>query len=192
MKASIIFRSILFALAAAVPTRAAEPLVQDSASPAGTIPLAVEPRATWHGGDLAPSSQLSTAQALALAGTISQAIGRDIIVSNVAPTGSMRPFFNEHSLLLLEAVPFSELKLGDVVTFYDAELQITVVHRLVEKRGDAFWSRGDHNRGMDNIYVTPANFRRRLVGVIYFQPDGRPAGDGVQARPTAGAGNAGP
>lgn len=95
--------------------------------------------------------------------------GRDIIVSRVAPTGSMKPFFDENALLLLEAVPYDSLKLGDVVTYCHPTLKVTVVHRLVEKRGDQFWSRGDHNGGMDNIYVTRENYQRRLAGIIYTE-----------------------
>jgi signal peptidase I len=135
-----------------------------------TVTLAVNPRPTYAGATVAPSSQLTREQALALASALAKVSGRDIIVAAVGPTGSMRPYFDENALLLLEAAPFGELRLGDVVTFFHPRLHVEVVHRLLEKRGDAFWSKGDHNNWMDDVLVTPENYHRRLVGVIYFQP----------------------
>jgi hypothetical protein len=135
-----------------------------------TIARAVVPRATHLSESVAPTSELTREQAMVLAQIYSALNGKDIVVCDVAATGSMRPYFDENALLLMEAVPFSELRLGDVVTFRHPRLGTDVVHRLVEKRGNAFWTKGDHNDSMDDIYVTAANFHRRLVGVIYFQP----------------------
>jgi hypothetical protein len=44
---------------------------------------------------------------------------------------------------------------------------VPVVHRVLEKRGDRFWSRGDANGRMDDIYITRENFDRRVFGIIY-------------------------
>ncbi len=137
---------------------------------AHAILCSIGSRATHSSSVLSPTSQLTRQHAQALASSFAISMGKDIIVGTVAPTGSMRPYFDEHALLLLEAVPFDQLRLGDVVTFRHPRLAIDVVHRLVEKRGNAFWTKGDHNVGMDDVYVTPENYHRRLVGVIYFQP----------------------
>lgn len=94
-------------------------------------------------------------------------MGRDLVVAPVSATGSMRPFFGDNALLLLEAAPYNDLRVGDVVTYWDEDRQITVVHRLVRRQGDEFWARGDHNPNMDRIFVTRKNYRRRLAGVIY-------------------------
>jgi hypothetical protein len=139
------------------------------------LTMAVAPRATHTSGSIAPTSQLTREQAMTLASALARMNGRDIIIGVVAPSGSMRPYFDENALLLLEAVPFEDLRLGDVVTFAHPQLQIDVAHRLVEKRGDVFWTKGDHNSAMDNIYVTRQNFHRRLVGVIYIKPESGPA-----------------
>ncbi len=85
----------------------------------------------------------------------------------VLPTGSMRPFFDEKAVLLMENVPFDQLKVGDIVTYRHPSLGIPVVHRLVIKDRDKFWAKGDANEHMDNVYVTPANYLRRVYGMIY-------------------------
>jgi signal peptidase I len=135
------------------------------------LPAGASAMETRYNSEFAPTSGLSRAQAYLLARTVADTAGRDLLVSAVAPTGSMKPFFNDNALLLLEAVPFDELQIGDVVTYFHAERKRTLVHRLVEKRGDRFWARGDHNRRMDDIYVTRENYQRRLAGVIYMRPD---------------------
>ncbi len=161
---------LLTTVATTAPAVRADSLAPESAALAGAITAAIKPRPTRRGQDLTPSSQLTRDQAQMLAGALSRVNGRDIIVCSVAPTGSMRPYFDENALLLLEAAPFSELKLGDVVTFLHPRLHKLVVHRLVEKRGNVFWSKGDHNGSMDDVYVTPENYQRRLAGVVYMQP----------------------
>ncbi|WP_158277305.1 hypothetical protein [Opitutus sp. ER46] len=136
-----------------------------------TIPVAVAGRETAATLDLSPTSDLSSQEAQMLAGAISQMSGRNVSLGRVQATGSMRPYFDENSVLLLEATPFAELKVGDVVTFYDAKRKTQLVHRLVEKHGNVFYARGDHNKRMDSVYVTPETYRRRLVGVVYSKPD---------------------
>jgi signal peptidase I len=140
-----------------------------------TIEMAASSQVTRTNRSLAPSSQLTGFQANLLAQIILNLSGRDMIIAAVAPSGSMRPYFHDNALLLLEAAPYDDLKLGDVVTFFDPQLKTIIVHRLVERRGDKFWSRGDHNSSMDKIYVTRENYRRRLAGVIYMD---RPAING--------------
>lgn len=149
---------------------------------AQSVATVADSRPTWGCQDWAPSSQLSLEEGWRLAVSLAGLEGRDVVVGTVKPTGSMRPFFNENSLLLLEAAPYSELRLGDVVTFRHPTLDIVVVHRLTERRGDFFWSKGDHNRSMDNAYVTPQNYLRRLIGVIYLQPKPKPAAAGTVAK----------
>ena len=85
----------------------------------------------------------------------------------VMPTGSMKPFFDEKAILLMEAAPFDDLKVGDIVTYRHPQIGLPVVHRLVLKDGDKFWAKGDNNAHMDNEYVTRDNYLRRVYGLIY-------------------------
>jgi hypothetical protein len=85
----------------------------------------------------------------------------------VEPTGSMKPFFDEKAILLMEAAPFEDLRVGDIVTYRHPQLGLPVVHRLVLKDGNKFWAKGDANERMDNEYVTRDNYLRRVYGLIY-------------------------
>lgn len=113
-----------------------------------------------------PSSSLSSDRGRAIAQLICLVKQRSTYCT-VLPTGSMRPIFDEHSILLLEKAPFDSLKVGDIVTYRHPQLGVPVVHRLVEKDGDRFWSKGDANGRMDNVYVTRENYLERVYGVIY-------------------------
>lgn len=143
---------------------------------AGNVPeearvaRAAVPAPTRANSVLTPTSQLDLETARRIAGVAAILSGKDVVAASVLPTGSMQPYFDEHAILLLEAAPFDQLRLGDVVTFYHPRLKLVVAHRLVEKRGQAFWSKGDHNSGMDDVYVTTENYQRRLMGVIYADP----------------------
>lgn len=151
--------------------------------PMPSIVLAAPRRETPVTIEESPTSALSWDEAYRLARAIVLSTGRDIIISRVEPTGSMRPYFDENAVLLLEAAPYSALKVGDVVTFYHPQLHLIVVHRLLEKRGEVFWARGDHNSRMDSVYVTPENYRRRLVGMVYMKPGQPPLVAAAAASP---------
>lgn len=87
-------------------------------------------------------------------------------MATVLATGSMRPLFDQHALLILEAAPYDSLRVGDIVTYVFPGTGQLIVHRLLEKRGDNFWAKGDHNGRMDNAYVTRANYRMRVCGIL--------------------------
>lgn len=86
---------------------------------------------------------------------------------NVLPTGSMRPTFDQNAILLTEPARFDDIRVGDIVTFWHPGHPVPVVHRVLEKRGDGFRSRGDSNGRMDDITITRENFDRRVFGIIY-------------------------
>ena len=66
----------------------------------------------------------------------------------------MKPVFDERAILLTEAANFDDLKIGDIVTYRHPRYGMPVVHRILEKRGDKFWSKGDNNGKMDEVYIT--------------------------------------
>jgi len=92
---------------------------------------------------------------------------RDAGALFVLPTGSMRPTFDQNAILLTESARFDDIRIGDIVTFRHPSYPVPVVHRILEKRGDRFWSKGDSNGRMDDIYITRENFDRRVFGIIY-------------------------
>jgi len=45
------------------------------------------------------------------------------------------------------------------------------VARRPEERGDRLWPTSNHNGRMDNTYVTRANYRQRVCGILYTHQD---------------------
>lgn len=129
-------------------------------------------RETRQTAALSPSSGLDARAALVAANTIASHIP-GARVFTVMATGSMRPTFDEKAFLVVEPTPYEDLQVGDVITFQHTKMGAPIVHRIFEKRGDAFWTKGDHNSRPDNEYVTRANYGMRVVAVIYGREDGR-------------------
>lgn len=135
------------------------------ASQGGVVALSDQP-VLHRDSQETPTSSLTEQRARQIAQLISL-VKRKSTYCSVLPTGSMRPIFDDKSILLLEDAPFDSLKVGDIVTYRHPRLGVPVVHRLVAKDGDRFWSKGDANGRMDNVYVTRENYLRRVYGVIY-------------------------
>jgi signal peptidase len=113
-----------------------------------------------------PSSSLGWADALRAATAAKLMVDGSELLT-VMPTGSMEPMFNERAILLMEPARFDDLKVGDVVTYKNPRFGLLVVHRILEKHGDKFWSKGDNNGRMDRIYITRENYGARVFGIIY-------------------------
>jgi hypothetical protein len=123
--------------------------------------------ATWRGGSIpAASSGLQTKEAQRLAQTLALLVP-DSTVSLVTPTKSMVPVFDSNAFVLLEKTRYQDLRVGDIVTFRHPNYPLPIVHRIVEKRGDRFWTKGDGNVHMDDVYLTQENFLQRVFAIVY-------------------------
>ena len=126
----------------------------------------------------APSSTLDARTAFVTATAIaSQIKGAKILM--VAPTGSMRPMFDEKAYLVVAPAAFEDLRIGDIITYVHPKVNGTVVHRIMEKHGDKFWTKGDFNGRMDNVYITRENYSMRVCAVVYGREDGHVAFGGA-------------
>lgn len=132
-------------------------------------PISVK-RETRTTAKLSPSSGLDARSALVAANTIAAHIP-GARVFTVMATGSMRPTFDEKAFLVVEPTPYEKLQVGDVITFLHPKMGAPIVHRIFEKRGEAFWTKGDYNARPDNEYVTRDNYGMRVVAVIYGRED---------------------
>lgn len=132
----------------------------------GVVAMSDQPVLQRSSYAMTPSSSLTFAKGVQIARLISL-VKRQSTYCTVLPTGSMRPIFDEKAVLLLENAPFDSLKVGDIVTYRHPILGVPVVHRLVAREGDRFWSKGDANGRMDNVYVTRENYLKRVFGVLY-------------------------
>lgn len=128
-----------------------------------SAPTMVETR---RSSAIAPNSTISVAQANDVAEQAQRVVPGTMVYS-VRPTGSMRPLFDGNCLLLTEKAKFETLEVGDIVVFSHVRTGKLVVHRILERRKNGFWTKGDHNDGMDSDLVTPANYQARIYGIIY-------------------------
>lgn len=115
---------------------------------------------------LAPSSTLDWAAARKVATAVRFMVPGAQLVS-VMPTGSMKPVFDERSMLVVEPAPFESLQVGDIVTYRHPRFALPVVHRITERRGDEFWSQGDNNSRADDIHITRDNYQGRVFSIVY-------------------------
>ncbi len=131
-----------------------------------TVALASSDGAAGQGLGIAPTSALDWNSAMKVA-TAARFLVKGSSLLTVMPTGSMKPVFDERAILLTEAANFDDLKIGDIVTYRHPRYGMPVVHRILEKRGDKFWSKGDNNGRMDEVYITRKNYQGRVFGIIY-------------------------
>ncbi len=117
---------------------------------------------------VSPGSTISSRQAALAAAQLKRAVPGTLVYS-VKPTGSMRPLFDGNCLLLTEPAPFSELEVGDIVVFRHSRTGDHIVHRILERRSNGFWTKGDHNGRMDDEIVTTQNYIARIYGIIYTE-----------------------
>ncbi|HLP07087.1 MAG TPA: signal peptidase I [Opitutaceae bacterium] len=140
-------------------------LQTDIAAVQQTVALASSDGFGGQGG-IAPTSALDWASAMKVA-TAARYLVKGSSLLTVMPTGSMKPVFDERAILLTEAASYDDLKIGDIVTYKHPRYGMPVVHRILEKRGDKFWAKGDNNGRMDEVYITRKNYQGRVFGIIY-------------------------
>jgi signal peptidase I len=116
--------------------------------------------------DIAPTSGVDRRVATYAAHRLAPLV-KGTQVFTVEPTGSMRPLMDDNSVLLVEPAPYASLQIGDIIVYHHAALDVMIVHRILEKRRGGFWTKGDHNNGMDSELVTEANYRGRVYGILY-------------------------
>ena len=131
-----------------------------------TVALASSDGAAGQGLGIAPTSALDWTSAMKIA-SAARFLVKGSNLLTVMPTGSMKPVFDERAILLTENANYDDLKIGDIVTYKHPRYGMPVVHRILEKRGDKFWSKGDNNGKMDEVYITRKNFQGRVFGIIY-------------------------
>ncbi len=94
---------------------------------------------------------------------------KDASISRYAPTGSMKPTFDENANGI-RIVPKSEdeIKVGDIITYKDGENLI--VHRVIEKgidkEGIYFIMKGDNNTISDGK-VRFRDIKYKTIGIIW-------------------------
>jgi signal peptidase I len=115
----------------------------------------------------APRSSLARGSAITLAHITAAQLGGS--VCTVAPTGSMRPVLDEHSVVTIEPAPWAQLSPGDIV-LYSRRDGREVIHRLLALSATGWLVAGDANGTADPEPVTQLNYRGRVAAIFYTQP----------------------
>jgi signal peptidase I len=89
----------------------------------------------------------------------------------IVRSGSMAPAIPVGSVVLVQPVPPSTLRAGDVITFERSEgLAVTVTHRIVAVEGNpanpTFRTKGDANASEDPVTVTYAGSGGKVVASV--------------------------
>lgn len=108
---------------------------------------------------------LDAPAALKLAQTVADQIKGARVIA-VTPNGSMRPIFEQSAYLVAEPVRYPELRVGDIVTYEHPKLHVTVVQRVLEKRGETFWT---HDHESANIAIAAEKELMRVFTIIYVR-----------------------
>lgn len=83
---------------------------------------------------------------------------------SVVPTDSMEPNIHVNDVTLIKNVSFDELKLEDVIVYYNDVNNIFVVHRIKGYFDDgSFKTKGDNNPYYDEIHITEDNYVGKVV-----------------------------
>ncbi len=122
---------------------------------------------------VAPGSSLAWEKALRAASAARYMVSGASLMT-VQPTGSMKPLFDERAVLVMEPAPFEQLKVGDIVTYRHPGHAMPVVHRILEKQGDHFLTKGDNNDRVDEVLITRENYQARVFGIIYANEAPKP------------------
>jgi signal peptidase I len=83
-------------------------------------------------------------------------------------SNSMSPIINNGSLSVVKAQPANSYEVGDVITFYQADLQKEVTHRIYRLGGNMYVTKGDYNEAIDAQPVNPRLVIGRVIMVIPF------------------------
>ncbi|MDR1463846.1 MAG: signal peptidase I [Oscillospiraceae bacterium] len=83
-------------------------------------------------------------------------------------TESMSPTILPGALVIDRAVPFADLKEGNVITFTKEDGKTLNTHRIVEDRGVYKITKGDHNPTSDSPPVSQSNYRYKTIVILNF------------------------
>lgn len=131
-----------------------------------TVTSVAPPKETPASARIAPSSSVPPSMARMAGARLSPLINGTRVFT-VAATGSMRPAFDDNTVLLTEPAPFKDLQIGDIVVYRHRGTGLRVAHRIIERRDGGYWTKGDRSRRMDDDLVTETNFIGRVYGILY-------------------------
>ena len=81
----------------------------------------------------------------------------------------MQPTFKVNELIVVKkSNEDTQYYVGDIITYYDQEIDIDVTHRIVEIAGENFYTKGDYNNARDLNSVNKDQIVGKVVYNSYF------------------------
>ncbi|HDI46124.1 MAG TPA: signal peptidase I [Candidatus Omnitrophica bacterium] len=87
------------------------------------------------------------------------------IISGEAKGQSMWPWIKEGDILIIEKIPYEEIKPGDVVVYKEINSDIWIAHRVLRIRKNFLITRGDACLNLKANELVP---RDKLIGRVIF------------------------
>ncbi|MFT3782096.1 MAG: hypothetical protein QM790_08775 [Nibricoccus sp.] len=91
----------------------------------------------------------------------------------VGNTRSMVPTFDAEYIVVMEPVPFENLKRNQIVVFDAPWAPTTVVHRLYSRFGDSWKTKGDRLENPDPTLLTKENYAGSVIIAAIHKQSGR-------------------
>lgn len=83
---------------------------------------------------------------------------------SIVPTESMEPEIHVGDSVIGKKVKYNSLKVGDDVIYYNDEVNIFVVHRIIRyEEGLGFKTQGVNNPVEDELWVTKDNYQAKVI-----------------------------
>lgn len=118
----------------------------------------------------APTSATGYDVALSAAHTLAAHLGPHYFVLTIAPTGSMEPLINSRSIVIMERTDGSDIRPGQIVSFYHSPELPNVFHQVSSAINEtAFIPNGVANSRYDGWQPRSA-IKGRLVATLYATP----------------------
>ena len=67
---------------------------------------------------------------------------------------SMIPFLKPMAEVKFKSVPANVVRIGDIVTYYEKNSHIMVIHRVIRKNKNGYLVKGDNNWHVDPVILT--------------------------------------
>ena len=79
---------------------------------------------------------------------------------------SMLPTIKPGDILLLDHIPYADLKVGDIVLRKESWVPLLVCHRIVKRSTHRVVTKGDNNKEEDYGWMTPKTYAGRVKLII--------------------------
>ena len=87
----------------------------------------------------------------------------------IVATGSMQPTFNINEMIIVKKSNINTIySVGDIITYYDSNIDIDVTHRIVEIDEDDIYTQGDYNNARDLNPIHKDSIVGKVVYNSYF------------------------